>query len=75
MSCISESSVYDYEYERVVMSISEAQEYFSEELNTILSEENLAYNFVNGQFQRRGRVQTQVNIQRVGSILADTSLA
>jgi hypothetical protein len=55
-------------------SISEVREHYTNELNDILAEENLAYHFLDGQFQRRGRAQTQKSIQRVGVVLADPSL-
>jgi len=57
------------------MPLGEVQKYFEAEINNILVEENLAYHFVNGQFQRRGRAQTQKNIQRVGTVLANPDLA
>lgn len=57
------------------MPLVEVQKYFKTEINSILVEENLAYNFINGQFQRRGRAQTQKNIQRVGTVLANPDLA
>lgn len=56
-------------------SLSEIQEYFTNEVNTILVEENLTYHFVNGQFQRRGRAQTQKSLQRVGTVLSNPDLA
>jgi hypothetical protein len=56
-------------------SISEVQKYYADELNNILAEENLAYHFSDGQFQRRGRTQTQKNIRRVGAVLADPYLS
>lgn len=55
--------------------VEEAQRYFSDELNLLLGEEGLAYQFVAGQFQRRGRPQTQKNLQRVGSVLFDPRYA
>ena len=57
------------------VSISDVQKYYAEELNTILAEENIAFHFVNGQFQRRGRAQTQKSIQRVGMVLAAPALS
>lgn len=55
-------------------SIEQVRKYYTEELNNLLAEENLAYEFVNGQFQRLGRPQTQQNIQRAGPVLADPRL-
>jgi hypothetical protein len=56
-------------------NISEVRKYFAGELNSILAEENLDYHFVNGRFQRRGRPQTQENIQRIGKVLVDSRLS
>ena len=53
----------------------DVRNYFSAELNLLLAEENIAYQFVDGRFQRRGRAQTQKNIQRMGSVLATPALA
>lgn len=53
-----------------VRSKLEMQNYFESELNNILNEENVSFRFVGGQFQHRGRAQTQKSIQRVGSVLA-----
>jgi hypothetical protein len=55
-------------------SLSDVRAYYTEELNNILAEENIGYVFVNGQFQRRGRPQTQKNIQRMGAVLANPQL-
>ena len=49
--------------------LSEVKAYYTDEINTLLAEENIGYQFVNGEFQRRGRAQTQKNIQRVGVVL------
>lgn len=48
--------------------LAEVRHFYSSELNIILSEENIGYHFVDGEFQRRGRAQTQQNIQRVGTV-------
>lgn len=72
---LSTAGYHENEYTWIeTMTIPQVQEYFATELNIILAEENLAYSFVNGQFQRRGRVQTQKSIQRMGAILATPSL-
>jgi hypothetical protein len=55
-------------------SLAGVRAYFSNELNLLLSEENIAYQFVEGRFQRRGRAQTQKSIQRMGSILNNPDL-
>lgn len=57
------------------VSISNVRKYYAEELNAILAEENIAYHFVDGQFQRRGRAQTQKSIQRVGMVLTAPALS
>ncbi len=56
-------------------SIQDVQQYFSQEINTILDEENISFRFVNGQFHRRGRAQTQKAIERVGSVLSNPTLS
>lgn len=56
------------------VSLKEVQTYFAHEVNQILAQENLAYEFVNGQFQKRGRPATQQNLARVGSVLTDPGL-
>jgi hypothetical protein len=55
--------------------LSQVREYYTDELNNILAEENIGYTFINGEFQRRGRPQTQKSIQRLGAVLADPRLA
>lgn len=54
---------------------AETQSYFEDEINNILNEENISYQFVRGQFQNRGRAQTQKSVQRVGSVLLDPRLS
>lgn len=56
-------------------NISDVRKYYVEELNTILKEDNIGYQFVNGQFQRRGRAQTQKNFQQMGTVLSDPALS
>lgn len=73
---LTSSSYYDDEsnqYEEI-RSQKEVKEYFSAEINQILSANGLVYQFIGGQFQRGGRAQTQKSIQRVGSVLADPKL-
>jgi hypothetical protein len=53
-----------------IASLAEVRRFFTDELNLILAEDNLAFHFVNGRFQRRGRAQTQNNFQRVGTVLS-----
>jgi hypothetical protein len=57
-----------------IASLEQTQEYYTQELNNLLAEEHLAYEFVSGEFQRPGRPQTQKNIQRAGPVLADPRL-
>lgn len=57
-----------------LQSLEEAKIYFTDELNQILFEENLDYKFENGIFERRGRLQTQKSINRMGSVLSDSNL-
>jgi hypothetical protein len=54
--------------------LDEVRQFFSEEINLILDEENLAYHFENGVFVRRGRAQTQKTLERVGTVLSDPKL-
>ena len=56
------------------VSLEEVRYYFSSELNNILVEENLGYEFIDGLFQRRGRAHTQRNIVRMGRVLTDPRL-
>jgi len=60
---------------KMTTTLAEVREYYTEELNTILAEENIAYHFVDSQFQRRGRAQTQKSTQRVGLILSNPALS
>jgi len=55
-------------------TIDQVQGYYQQELNHLLSEENLAFRFDQGRFQRKGHAQTQKNIARAGSILGDPLL-
>lgn len=58
-----------------VGTLEESQRHFTDEMNEFLAEENLAYEFMEGAFQRRGRPQTQKNLQRVSAVLADPRYA
>jgi hypothetical protein len=57
------------------VDLQTVRDYFSYELNNILMEENLAYEFQDGYFQRRGRAQTQKSIDRMGKVLPDPRLS
>ncbi|GAB4579577.1 MAG: hypothetical protein Fur0022_23150 [Anaerolineales bacterium] len=52
-------------------SIAEAKKVYEEAINELITEENLAYEYLNGIFQRRGRPQTQKSLKRVSAVLAD----
>ena len=55
-------------------SLADVKTYFEEELNYLLRESSIGYVFVSGHFQRRGRLQTQKNVQRVGAVLSQPRL-
>jgi hypothetical protein len=54
--------------------LDQVRQRFTEEINALLSEENLAYQFADGVFNRPGRPQTQRNIVRAQAVLADPHL-
>lgn len=54
--------------------LDDVRKIFSEDVNLILDEDNLAYHFENGVFVRRGRAQTQKATERVGTVLSDPRL-
>lgn len=56
------------------VAIGEVRDYYQGELNELLGENNIGYHFVDGEFQRRGRAQTQKSIQRVGTVLSQSRL-
>ncbi len=64
---------YDHDAQDFVYTgtLTEAQQYYTDEINELLAEENLAYEFVEGMFQRRGRPQTRKNLQRVSAVLSN----
>lgn len=53
-------------------TLEKSQQHFTDEINELLAEENLAYEFADGIFQRKGRPQTQKNLRRVGAVLSDS---
>jgi hypothetical protein len=61
-------------FDGTVATIDDAQWAFTNEINQIMEEENLAYYFENGLFYRRGRAQTQKALERVGTVLGDPRL-
>ena len=61
-------------YNQAAATLDDAQKTFTDEINLIMEEENLAYHFENGLFYRRGRAQTQKALERVGTVLCDPRL-
>jgi hypothetical protein len=55
-------------------SLEYIRKYFSDEINQLLMEENMDYKFIDGQFERRGRAQTQKSIKKMGFVLSDSNL-
>src|SRR5208283_3806431 len=47
---------------------------FAEEVNYLLSEENISFTFTDGEFQRSGRPQTQKNLTRANLVLSEPEL-
>ncbi|WP_202708329.1 hypothetical protein [Sporosalibacterium faouarense] len=60
--------------EEIVETEAEVKDRFEEEVNNILCEDNIEFEFKKGEFFRRGRAITQKNTQRVGSILTDKKM-
>jgi hypothetical protein len=54
-----------------ILPLQEVRKYYCDEINAIMSEEGIAYRFDDGKFQRKGYIQTQKNIAKVGSVLLD----
>jgi hypothetical protein len=54
--------------------LSDVKDYFTEELSTLLSEENIGYEFENGIFQRKGYIKTEQAILNAKKVLSDPSL-
>lgn len=52
-------------------SDAEAKRVYTDHINSLLVEENLAYEFSDGLFHRRGRPQTQKGFQKASAVLAD----
>ena len=61
-------------YDGKVATIDDARQAYTDEINLIMEEENLAYHFENGLFYRRGRAQTQKALERIGTVLSDPRL-
>ncbi len=56
------------------ISLREVKKYYSEEINTLLNEENLAFEFVSGEFHRKGKAHTQKVITHANSVLLNPKL-
>jgi hypothetical protein len=67
-------SGYDYEQD-YSHTIWEAEEYFTSEINLAMEEENLAYFLEEGEFRRKGHLQTQKVLSKVGAVLDREVLA
>lgn len=72
------AAVYEYDYNGyecgIKISKDETKELFAEEIGNLLLEDNIAYEFKDGEFYRRGRAITQQSIKRVGNVLGDSRL-
>jgi hypothetical protein len=58
-----------YETDEWYTSLNDVRSYFTDEVNLIMEEENLAFHFIDGQFHRKGRLQTQRAFERAGAVL------
>jgi hypothetical protein len=61
-------------FEDGFISISDVRDYFSNEMNAIMDEEGIAFQFVEGKFHRRGKAQTQKALQKIGQVLSNPRL-
>ena len=59
----------------VVKNISEVRNYYSEEVNTLLNEESIGFEFVDGLFMRKGYLKTIKSIAKSNTVLSDPDLA
>ena len=62
------------EIEEQIKSLSEVQEYYTNEINTLLNEEGLAYEFEKGIFHRKGFPKTVQSIESATKVLSDPIL-
>lgn len=62
----------DFDYEE---NLNQAKEYFENEMNLILEEENINFIFEQGIFIRRGNAQTRKAIEGIGLVLSDERLS
>jgi hypothetical protein len=58
----------------VTESLDESRAWYSEAINELLVDRHIAYEFRDGTFHRRGRVQTQRNMEKVGAVLSQARL-
>ncbi len=63
-----------YETDEWYTSLNEVRLYFTNEVTLIMEEDNLAFHFVDGQFHRRGKLQTQRAFERAGAVLISPRL-
>lgn len=76
LKLLSEVNSYDIngEIEGPIKSLSEVQEYYVNEINTLLNEEGLAYEFDKGLFNRKGFPKTVQSIENATKVLSDPQL-
>ncbi len=67
------TSVSDFHGDDIV-TIKEVREYFSDEINLILIEENLGLEFIDGKFSRKYKFQTQKLINQASKVLEKPEL-
>jgi hypothetical protein len=65
---------FDNDFMKIYVPLEDVQNYYSKEINQLICEENLGFNFLDGSFERKGRAQTQKAIDRVGTVLSDPRL-
>jgi hypothetical protein len=61
-------------FDELYVDVDSVRIYYTNEINRILDEENLGYQFVDGEFRRRGKFQTQRTLDHTGMVLADPAL-
>ncbi len=73
---LKEKAYYNSYHEDWILehSLEHVQRYFENEINNLLKEENIGYQFLNGEFSRLGRIQTQKNINQAAAVLANPKL-
>lgn len=58
----------------LLLSKDDAMKTYTDEINNILLEDNIDYEFTDGEFYRRGRSITKKNVEHVGAVLSDPTL-